>query len=109
MAYRGPLMRNKNLEELRIFKYFISITQNIDSDKDPKKDCVNYPTEEFESFDHCDKSAIRSKIQKEFGVTPFWITDDFNNVTDIWYEDTGKLCKFSKNHKIYLITQFSVK
>ena len=99
MAYRGPLIRNKNLEELRIFKYFISITQNIDSDKDTKKDCVNYPTEEFESFDHCDKSAIRSKMQNEFGVTPFWITDDFNNVTDIWYEDTGKLCKFSKNQK----------
>ena len=42
--------------------------------------CVNYPTEEFSSYEECDTSFMRN-VTQSLGVTPFWVTRDLSEVT----------------------------
>ena len=42
--------------------------------------CVNYPTEEFSSYEECDTSFMRN-VTQSLGVTPFWVTRDLTEVT----------------------------
>ena len=46
-------------------------------------DCVNYPTEAFQSYNSCDDKYIWSNIPD--GLVPIWLADaaadDFNSVT----------------------------
>ena len=91
LSYSGPLIQTK--KQLKNIKSIVRITQNIDSEKDQKKNCVNYPTEEYESYDHCDNTKVRNKIQNEFGLTPFWITDDYDSVTNLVHDSNGSISK----------------
>ena len=43
-------------------------------------DCVNYPTELYKSYEECDTRFMRS-VTERVGVTPFWVTSDYSQVT----------------------------
>ena len=73
LSYTGPLIHIKNLEKGRLLKTIVRFSQTIDSEKDPKKQCSNYPTEEYESYDQCDQSSASNIIYNDLNVVPFWI------------------------------------
>ena len=82
----------------------MKFSQRIDSEEDPKKDCVNYPTMIFKDFDECDKTHIRKEIKQDLNITPFWIAESLNDVTN--YRYSISLIKIALNIKlIYAITQ----
>ena len=91
LSYEGPLIRNKDLSNSVSVKTIFRLEQTLDSEEDEKKKCKNYPTEEFESYDDCDRSFIRNKMKNEFNITPFWTTDNLEEVTKIGVYDSDEV------------------
>ena len=53
------------------------------SPEDPANPCVNYPTEEYESYADCDDLFIRRFLPP--GLKPFWTVDNISDATDTFY------------------------
>ena len=62
----------------------LSISQTIDSEKDPLKTCVNYPHNGYETFGDCDLYTFLQDLKKEYdGIMPFWATTNYSTVTKL--------------------------
>ena len=72
----------------------VIISQEEYSPEDPANPCVNYPTEEYESYADCDDHFIRSFLPP--GLKPFWTVDNISEATDIYYLEN------ESNDEIYL-------
>ena len=55
------------------------ISQEEYSPEDPANPCVNYPTEEYESYADCDDHFVRSFLPP--GLKPFWTVDNISEAT----------------------------
>ena len=81
LAYKGPPV-TIHLHKPKAIRMIYSIRQFIDSEEDKQKKCRNYPNKDFVSFKECDEHFINEKLRNEFkGVVPFWMSNDFGNVT----------------------------
>ena len=60
-------------------------SQEENSPEDPASPCVNYPTEEYQSYADCDDHFVRSLLPP--GLKPFWNVDNISEATDIFYFD----------------------
>ena len=81
LAYKGPPI-SMNLNKPTHIGLVYTIKQFIDSEKDKQKKCRNYPNKEFSSYEMCDEHFIKEKLKNEFdNVVPFWISNDYRNVT----------------------------
>ena len=81
LSYDGPRIANKNLMEPRLLRSIVRFDQIIYSERDKKKKCQNYPNTKYKSYDDCDRSYIRHKLESELNLVPFWLTKDFEEVT----------------------------
>ena len=79
-AYNGPFLGIDNLYETSIVVIGLRVKQSHYSDKDVKKNCVNYPTTRYKSFRECDEDFTNKEMQKK-GVMPFWATKGNNKVS----------------------------
>ena len=59
------------------------ISQEEYSPEDPTNPCVNYPTEEYQSYADCDDHFVRSFLPP--GLKPFWTVDNISDATDTFY------------------------
>ena len=59
------------------------ISQEEYSPEDPANPCVNYPTEEYESYADCDDHYVRSFLPP--GLKPFWTVDNISEATETFY------------------------
>ena len=50
------------------------------SPKDPANPCVNYPTEEYESFADCDDQFVLRNLPP--GLQPFWAVNNISEATN---------------------------
>ena len=55
------------------------------SPEDPANPCVNYPTEQYESYADCDDHFVRSSLPT--GLKPFWTVDNISEATNTFYLD----------------------
>ena len=62
-----------------------NFSQEEYSPEDPANPCVNYPTEEYESYADCDDHFVRSFLPP--GLKPFWTVDNISEATDTFYPD----------------------
>ena len=58
------------------------ISQEEYSPEDPANPCVNYPTEEYESYADCDDHFVRSFLPH--GLKPFWTVDNISEATNVF-------------------------
>ena len=65
------------------------ISQEENSPEDPANPCVNYPTEEYESYADCDDQFVRKFLPP--GLKPFWAVDRISEATD----------RFDLDYKLY--------
>ena len=94
-----------------IYRIFI-ISQEEYSPEDPANPCVNYPTEEYESYADCDDHFVRSFLPP--GLKPFWTVDNISEATntfdldyDFYAKTYGKLGNYIQGLKIsYLSLPF---
>ena len=82
-SYSGPKITFEDLNDVSSLHMAFSVVQKLDSDLDTTKKCTNYPNEMFESYEECDKKFVHEKMKQEFGIMPFWATDDLNEVTNM--------------------------
>ena len=71
--------------------YIAQIHENIFVENDPTKKCKNYPNEDHETYNDCDKAFIRESLTAKFGpdFVPIWATSS-SNVSDVmWDNATG--------------------
>ena len=84
--------------------YFVKISQDWYDERDERIQCQNYPTKKFNSYQECDASFVKKKIQNSFkknscnmkmkngdkdsylNFTPVYSTKNFSSVTE--YETT---------------------
>ena len=67
-----------------IYSYtFHNYSQEEYSPEDPANPCVNYPTEEYESYADCDDQFVRKSLPP--GLKPFWTVDNISEATDTFY------------------------
>ena len=50
------------------------------SPEDPANPCVNYPTEQYESYADCDEQFVRRSLPA--GLRPFWAVDNISEATN---------------------------
>ena len=82
------------------------------SPEDPANPCVNYPTEEYESYADCDDHFVRSFLPP--GLKPFWTVDNISEATntfdldyDFYAKTYGNLGNYIQGLKIsYLFFVF---
>ena len=55
------------------------ISQEQYSPEDPANPCVNYPTEQYESYADCDDQFVRRSLPP--GLKPFWAVDNISEAT----------------------------
>ena len=77
--------------------YILELKQDIFVEDDPSKNCVNFPTREFQSYNDCDKNFTITKLAEHYGpdLVPIWATLDLKTVTKNhfvdWSYDFGPL------------------
>ena len=52
---------------------------------DPANPCVNYPTEEYESYADCDDHFVRKSLPP--GLMPFWAVDNISEANSFFVND----------------------
>ena len=67
-----------------VFKHFLRwweiFSQEEYSPEDPANPCVNYPTEQYESYADCDDHFIKRSLPS--GFRPFWAVDNISEATN---------------------------
>ena len=58
------------------------ISQEEYSPEDPANPCVNYPTEEYQSYADCDDHFVRKSLPSE--LRPFWTVDNIGEATSYY-------------------------
>ena len=48
---------------------------------DEESKCRNYPNKEYLNYKDCDQTYVQKAIQEKYNITPFWATQDLDNVT----------------------------
>ena len=95
-----------------VFKHFLRwweiFSQEEYSPEDLANPCVNYPTEQYESYADCDEQFVRRSLP--VGLRPFWAVDNISEATNevslnlsgsTYNKDTfGTTCSFLINDRI---------
>ena len=74
--------------EKKITIIIIIYSQEEYSPEDPANPCVNYPTEEYESYAECDDHFVRRSLPP--GLKPFWTVDNISEATNNFSIDTNQ-------------------
>ena len=61
----------------------IKLSQDIKSEGDIESQCKNYPFENYLNYNECDQTFLQNLLQDEIDATPFWASQDLDNVTKI--------------------------
>ena len=85
LSYTGPLIEISDLinEKGRQIEIIVQLSQDIKTEGDEESKCRNYPNENHLDYNACDQAYVQEFIQEKFNITPFWATDDLDNVTTI--------------------------
>ena len=90
LYYFGPnIVLEKDIPFGSSDDYILELKQDIFVENDPSKNCVKYPTADYETYNDCDKDFTLKTLAEYYGpsLVPIWATLDFNNVTRHHYID----------------------
>ena len=82
LAYDGPILKILNAAEGQEIRSVMSLSQQIYTDQDKNTDCQTYPNNNHQSYKDCDKEFVSDYIKKKMSIMPFWVTEDFDLVTE---------------------------
>ena len=60
---------------------FVEFSQNVFVEDDPSVQCKNYPFEDFDTFDDCDKEEMQSWVIDKYNFLPFFMAKEESNAT----------------------------
>ena len=70
----------KEEERVGSHEFYVTFSQEEYSPEDPANPCVNYPTEEYESYAECDDHFVRRSLPP--GLKPFWTVNNISEATN---------------------------
>ena len=79
-SYNGPFLKIYNLKKASHVAIGLKVKQSHYSDQDEETNCVNYPSEKFDSFRACDEKFTMEEMEN-YGVMPFWANKGNTNIT----------------------------
>ena len=79
-AYNGPEI-TVSISESSSFQVFLKISQFIYLETDTERNCRTYPNTDYDSYRACDEHFIHQELLREYGLTPFWATDNLSEIT----------------------------
>ena len=83
LALFGQQLKHHKLTKNESMQYIVRMKQTIFNENDSSKKCINYPTEKYENYNHCDESFMRNTFNEFYPphFTPVWATDNTTLVT----------------------------
>jgi hypothetical protein len=105
LAYSGPAIEIENLDANMMKAFIVEMKQNVFNEKDPSKQCQQYPNAMFGTYDGCDDAYIKEKLADYFPSTfvPVWSTNNISLVTThIHFEKNSINSTATKYWKYYL-------
>ena len=63
-----------------IFLYISSRTEHSEEDK--QRDCVHYPTKDYQTYADCDQDYVRKTLPSD--LVPFWNVDNISQASSNW-------------------------
>ena len=83
--YEGPPIELEDLHSTKVVSYTLSLKQTIDHESEKRKNCINYPNQNFKTFRECDENFVYNKVMNNYNVMPFWAAKEIDEITDIAY------------------------
>ena len=80
-VYTGPTVSIHDLQSPKLYSLLLKLSQVINAENDANNPCVNYPSTQVSSYGECDRLNIRNFIKENYGLIPFWLTDNTEEVT----------------------------
>ena len=84
LNYKGDKIGITGNQSKNVLKvYDMEMNEEIFVEEDRSKNCANYPTRDYESYNECDKQYSLNRLAAEVGpgFTPLWATDNISTVT----------------------------
>ena len=82
-------IRDMEIKEGLSKTYMLTFTQNIFSEEDKDHNCVNYPTENYDTFEDCDSQYLDELLQQD-SLFPAWAyPKDLSFATNITTNTSG--------------------
>ena len=66
LSYDGPRVGNEDLATSNRIKVMLSLSQTLDSERDPDKNCKKYPSSGFSNYRECDEHLSYEEFKKNF-------------------------------------------
>ena len=82
LAYTGPDIRAQELSVGFSLEVAVRMSQFIYLETDAERRCRNYPNQDFESYRACDEHFVHETLLRDYGLVPFWATDNLTEVTE---------------------------
>ena len=85
LVFSGSSLKNNKLQRKEAKQYIVKVKQTIFNEKDESKNCVNYPTRKYKTFNECDEYFIQRVLDEFYpqNFTPVWSTEDMSLVTTL--------------------------
>ena len=58
------------------------LSQSEHSEEDKQRDCVHYPTKDFQTYADCDQDYVRKILPSD--LVPFWNADNITQASSFW-------------------------
>ena len=79
LSYMGPSLKIERAQ--RNLRIILSMTQTIDTEDNPAKQCRIYPHGGFDNYSDCDEDFVYKEFENYFKIMPFWVTRNLKEVT----------------------------
>ena len=80
LAYNGPEI-TLDMRESSSFQVILKMSQFIYLETDKERNCRTYPNPDYDSYRACDEHFVHQEMLREYGLTPFWATDNQSEIT----------------------------
>ena len=78
---RQSVCREVMLMQKLVHKYIVEFSQSVFVEEDASVRCKNYPSEDFDTFDDCDKEMMQSWVIDKYNFLPFFMAKEESNAT----------------------------
>ena len=80
LAYDGPQII-VSMNKSSSIEISLKMSQFIYLETDTERNCRTYPNSDYDSYRDCDEHFIRQELLRDFGLTPFWASDNLSEIT----------------------------
>ena len=71
-------------------RFYHSILSRTEySEEDKERDCVHYPTKDYQTYADCDQDYVRRTLPSD--LVPFWNVDNISQASSFWESENEEI------------------